>query len=46
MLPKTAMQKTSYSGLKSPNFVHLRDREQDPEKLFKKYHVGSSETKP
>lgn len=25
----------------SPNFVSLRDREQDPVKLFHKYHVRS-----
>ena len=24
-----------------PNFVSLHDREQDPQKLFKKYHIFS-----
>jgi hypothetical protein len=40
MLPKTAMQKTKSRNPTGPNFVHLHDREQDPVKLFKKYHIA------
>jgi hypothetical protein len=38
MLPKTAMQKTA-THRSGPNFIGLRDREQDPMKLFKKHHI-------